>query len=164
MKRVIQMIMVLCIIGTFVQAQENTVEINILHTGDEHSWMRSFKPSRFTSTLQGGAANIYSWWLENEGYDPDTFLLLSSGDDWTGPAISTWFEGQPMVEAFNLMAYDASAIGNHEFDFGRDVMAQRFEEALYPYLAANIRDAVTGELADFATPYVILELKGYRWV
>ena len=41
-----------------------------------------------------GAANLLGLWREKEGYTPDgPFLILSGGDNWTGPAISTWFQG-----------------------------------------------------------------------
>ena len=65
-----------------------------------------------------------------------------------------------MIEVFNQMCDHASIIGNHEFDFGREAMAQRFAEADYPYLGANIRDKATGELADFAIPYALFEVSG----
>ena len=135
-----------------------TTTITLLNTADEHGWLQPFSPSGSKQTL-GGAANLYSWWQEDEQLD-DTVLILSGGDNWTGPAISTWFAGEPVVQVFNRMGYHASAIGNHEFDFGRVLMAQRFAEADYPYLAANIRDKTTGALADFAQPYAIFEVGG----
>jgi 5'-nucleotidase/UDP-sugar diphosphatase len=144
-------------------AQQNadTVAITIFHTTDEHGHLLPQVPLGSDNTF-GGAANVFSWLVEREGYDPDEHILLSGGDNWTGASISTWFEGIPMVQAFHLMGYDAAAIGNHEFDFGRDVMEHRLEEAEYPYVAANIRYAETGELADFAQPYVIKEVSGVR--
>jgi 2',3'-cyclic-nucleotide 2'-phosphodiesterase (5'-nucleotidase family) len=146
---------------TAAQDDDTLVTVSIIHTSDEHGWLEPTVPFGSDMTL-GGAANIYSWWVENEGYTPETHLLLSGGDNWTGPAISTWFNGASTMEVMNLMGYDASAIGNHEFDFGRDVMAERFSEANYPYLAANIRYADTGELADFAIPYAIQEVSGVQ--
>jgi len=138
---------------------DGLVTVTIINTSDEHGWLQPFIPYG-SSEIKGGAANVSGWWLQNENYDPDNMLLLSGGDNWTGPSISTWFEGEPVVEAFNLMDYDASAIGNHEFDFGREVMEQRFSEAKYPYLAANIRYADTGELVDFAQPYIVIDVNG----
>lgn len=106
--------------------------LTVLYTNDEHGWMEGREAGR-------GAANLMGLWREREGYTEDgSFLILSGGDHWTGPAISTWFEGEGMVEVMNAMDYDASAIGNHEFDFGLDNLQQRIEEANYPYLAANI--------------------------
>ena len=137
------------------QQGADTVAITIFHTTDEHGHLLPQVPLGSANT-HGGAANVFAWLLEKEGYDPEQHILLSGGDNWTGASISTWFEGIPMVQAFNLMGYDASAIGNHEFDFGRDQMEYRLEEAEYPYLAANVRYAATGELAEFAQPYVIM--------
>lgn len=108
-------------------------ELTVLYSNDEHGWMEGTEPGR-------GAANLLGLWREKEGYSEDgPFLLLSGGDHWTGPAISTWFEGEGMVEVMNAMDYDATAIGNHEFDFGLDNLQQRIRQANFPYLAANIR-------------------------
>ncbi|PCI80239.1 MAG: hypothetical protein COB20_03385 [SAR86 cluster bacterium] len=108
-------------------------ELTVLYSNDEHGWMEGREPGR-------GAADILGLWREKEGYSEDgPFLLLSGGDHWTGPAISTWFEGEGMVEVMNTMGYDASAIGNHEFDFGLDNLEQRVRQANFPYLAANIQ-------------------------
>lgn len=140
-------------------AQTDSVTITILNTSDEHGWLQPYTPNGSSETY-GGVGVLASWWREVEGYDPARFLVLSGGDNWTGPSISTWFEGEPMVEAFNLLGYNASAIGNHEFDFGREVMQQRFAEAEYPYLAANIRIKDTGEL--LAQPYAIFTVQGVQ--
>ena len=87
-----------------------------------------------------GAANMVGLWRQDFGYkENQNVLVLSGGDNWTGPAISTWFQGESMVEVMNVMGYDASVIGNHEFDFGLEVLQQRLGEAKFPYLSANIR-------------------------
>lgn len=144
-----------------VQAQDDVISIRFLNTADEHGWLESFTPFGSEDVL-GGAANVYSWWLETGDYDPANTLILSSGDNWTGPALSTWFQGEPTVQAFNRMGYTATAIGNHEFDFGRDILNQRIAESDYAYLGANIRYASSGELADFVQPYLITEISGVR--
>ena len=108
-------------------------ELTVLYSNDEHGWMEGREPGL-------GAAGLLGLWREKEGYlENGPFLLLSGGDHWTGPAISTWFEGEGMVEVMNAMGYDATAIGNHEFDFGLDNLEQRVRQANFPYLAANIQ-------------------------
>ena len=143
-------------------AGDSVRELTVLYTNDEHGWMEG--------TQEGNsAANLLGLWREKEGYSEDgPFLVLSGGDHWTGPAISTWFEGEGMVELMNSMAYDATAIGNHEFDFGLDNLQQRMEQADYPYLAANINwkpgaDSRIEEnnLIEFL-PSTILELNDLR--
>jgi 5'-nucleotidase/UDP-sugar diphosphatase len=106
--------------------------LTILYTNDEHGWMDGENEG-------GGAANLMGLWRQNEGYKPqDDFLILSGGDNWTGPAVSTWFQGQSMVEVMNSMNYAAATVGNHEFDFGLQNLKQRASEAQFPYLSANI--------------------------
>jgi 5'-nucleotidase/UDP-sugar diphosphatase len=128
----------------------------ILYTNDEHGWM---EPTATT----GGAAGLMGLWRQNEKYEEsEPYLILSGGDMWTGPAISTWFKGQSMVEVMNAMNYSAAAIGNHEFDFKIDVLNQRIAESTFPYLAANIKSKTTNAIPDFVTPYIVREVNGVK--
>lgn len=117
----------------------NLRRLTILYTNDEHGWMEGMEAGQ-------SAAHLYEMWQQEEGYYEDgPFLILSGGDNWTGPAISTWTEGESMVDVMNAMHYDASAVGNHEFDFGLEVIKARSVEADYPYLSANTRWRSSGE-------------------
>ena len=127
--------------------------ITILYTNDEHGWMSG-------TGENNSAANLAGLW-DKEGIGKDSHLLiLSGGDNWTGPSVSTWFHGQSMVEVMNAMGYDASAVGNHEFDFGLDVLKMRLAQASFPYLSANIRYRTDGRLPlDLGIlPYTIINL------
>jgi 5'-nucleotidase/UDP-sugar diphosphatase len=125
------------------------VSITVLYTNDEHGWMAGDGDN-------GGAATMMYLWTEEEGYTEDEpFLILSGGDTWTGPAISSWFDGESMVEVMNEMGYDAAAIGNHEFDYGLAGLQERSSQALFPFLSANIYQQDTETPATFALPYVI---------
>jgi len=141
----------------------SSIPITILHTNDEHGWLETYV-AYGSDTTEGGVANLMGRFREIEGYDPNdpdsTFLLLSAGDNWTGPSISTWFEGEPVVEVMNAMGYDVSVIGNHEFDFGRDTLNTRIAEADFPFLSANIYYTGTTDLADFVTPYITKTVNG----
>ncbi len=133
---------------------ENAVEVIILYTNDEHGWMEA-------TDTHGGAAGMMGLWRADEGYTEDgNFLILSGGDMWTGPAISTWFRGEPMIEVMNAMGYDAAAIGNHEFDFQVTGLNERREQADFLFLSANIRIRATGEIPDFAVPFTVIEVNG----
>lgn len=135
--------------------------LTILYTNDEHGWLvAQTDKDKGTS---GGAAEMLGLWQTREGYTADgPFLVLSGGDMWTGPAISTWFMGDPAVEAMNLMGYRAAAVGNHEFDFGLEVLRRHAREANFPYLAANLVERSTGEPPDFVRPFVIVEVAGIK--
>jgi 2',3'-cyclic-nucleotide 2'-phosphodiesterase (5'-nucleotidase family) len=133
------------------------VEIVVFHTTDEHGWLQ---PVVSNGYVVGGVANVYSWLTTRWGYDPTRHLLISGGDCWTGAAISTWFEGEPVVDAMNLMGYRAQTLGNHEFDFGQGVLRARGAQADYPLLGANVKFAATGEQVDFALPYTMTTVDG----
>lgn len=143
---------------SYFAQEEDIREFTLIYTNDEHGYMEGMSESR-------GAATLLQLWREELGYDPEgSFLLLSGGDNWTGPAISSWTAGESMVEVMNAMNYDASAVGNHEFDFGLDAFAQRAEQANYPYLSANTRwrrsDQVPTDLG--ILPYTLMEENGVR--
>ena len=48
----------------------------------------------------------------------DRLLLLDGGDLYQGASISNLLDGRPVSAAFDVMGYDAVALGNHEFDWG----------------------------------------------
>ncbi|MAT98940.1 MAG: hypothetical protein CL608_17490 [Anaerolineaceae bacterium] len=138
---------------TAVPPSDTIREITILYTNDEHGWMAG-------SQAGASAANLMGLWRTAEGYQPDSdnFLLLSGGDMWTGPAISTWFQGQSMAEVMNAMGYDAAAVGNHEFDFGLEALQTRAAESEFPFLSANIRTKSDGTTPEDLgiRPYTII--------
>lgn len=126
----------------------------ILYTNDEHGWIEETGEAE-------GAAKLTGLWKSREGYDPaGDFLILSGGDNWTGPAISTWFQGESTVDVMNAMGYGASVLGNHEFDFKVEGLRERLAQADFPYLAANIRSKASGSVPDFATPFVVRRVNG----
>ena len=131
-------------------------EIIIVHTNDEHGWLL---PKESADSYQGGAAYATARWVR-DGHDPrvegSNVLLLSGGDNSTGPAISTWFQGESTIEVMNGMGYRASAVGNHEFDFGQDILRERAAQASFPYLAANLFHEGTTDLVEMVRPYLLL--------
>ncbi|MGC9521238.1 MAG: bifunctional metallophosphatase/5'-nucleotidase [Anaerolineae bacterium] len=129
-----------------------TTTLTILYTNDEHGWMA---PTEDT----GGAAGMLRRWREEEGYTPNgPFLVLGGGDIWTGPALSTWFDGEPMVEVLNVMGYHAVAVGNHEFDYGLEGLRERAAEAEFAFLGANV--TAEGAPVNPILPYVIETVAG----
>jgi 5'-nucleotidase/UDP-sugar diphosphatase len=134
--------------------------ITIFYTSDEEGYL---EPISDKSKTYGGAANLMAA-LRQHGYNPDSdeALLLSGGDMWTGPAISSWFHGESAVQVANAMGYDAAALGNHEFDFGQEIIRANRTAAHFPFLSANAKVASTGKLLDFCQPYIIREMSGVR--
>ena len=87
-------------------------------------------------------------------------LLVDAGDLFQGTLESNLAEGADVIKAYNQLGYAASAIGNHEFDYGpegpavmikspdedpRGALKARANEARFPFLVTNILDATSGE-------------------
>lgn len=135
---------------------EKSDHLVILYTNDEHGWMEPYEE------YSGAAGMVASWEAREANTNPDAILKLSGGDMWTGPAISSWFEGESMVEVLNQMGYDAACIGNHEFDYDTDVLNIRLREMNFPLLGANVYLKGTNEHPTFLKPYIIKETLGIK--
>lgn len=68
-------------------------------------------------------------------------LLLDGGDMWQGTVASNLAFGRPVVNLYGMLGYAASALGNHEFDWGQDTLRARMREAPFAILGANVRYA-----------------------
>lgn len=65
-----------------------------------------------------------------------------------------------MAAAMNALGYDAMAVGNHEFNFGLDVLRRAQKDSSFPWLSANTR--LTGDGSPAFPEYVVKELGGVR--
>ena len=106
----------------------------------------------------GGIAQLATLIDEFRGAEPNVFLF-DAGDIFTG-ALAKLTQGEVSFELMNTMAYDAMAIGNHEFEYGWQVLAKQKQLVPFPVLAANI--FYTGTDIPFAPAYSIIERGGIR--
>ena len=91
-------------------------------------------------------------------------LLLDAGDYLQGNPLVNLGQGKNAVELMKLTGYDAAALGNHEFDFGLDVLRTRMAEASarpHPFLmlSANILNA---DGTPFALPSAVFTINGLK--
>lgn len=89
-----------------------------------------------------------------------SLLILSAGDNRTGDPVSDMYKpsGYPMVALMNQIGFDASAIGNHEFDVNS--LPALCPLSTFPYLCANITaDDSTGIRA---LPYKLFDVDGVK--
>jgi len=86
-------------------------------------------------------------------------LVLDAGNALLKPADTrATRSGQVMIEAMNMMRYDAMAIGPQDVAMGAAALRERIAQAAFPLLSANLI-VETGAL--FAEPYVLLPLAGH---
>ncbi len=65
-------------------------------------------------------------------------LLVDAGDATQGASFASISQGADVVRMMNEAGYDLMTAGNHEFDYGTDVLLENKEIAEFPILAANV--------------------------
>ncbi len=133
--------------------------VQILHTNDIHGRMEAERVRTGSASFEkGGVALLAALAAQLRGRAPDRSLLLDAGDAWQGAFISNENKGSAVVQVMNRMGYDAQALGNHDFDWGQDVLRARAGEAKFPFLAANVVEEATGVVPSFARAYIVKDV------
>jgi 2',3'-cyclic-nucleotide 2'-phosphodiesterase (5'-nucleotidase family) len=137
-------------------------ELQILQYSDWHGQLDPI--SIFGEGTFGGAAQLSTYFKQDEANNPNT-LIITGGDDFgASPPLSSFFNEVPAVLAQNLMGTDVSALGNHNFDKGVDHLQEMVDLAQYTYLGANLFDE-DGNLqtdVDGIEPYKIFHFPGIK--
>ena len=137
-------------------------QLVILHTNDTHSTIFPIN-DQLPDTVKagrGGFLRRMAMLKEERAKHPD-LLYFDSGDFFQGSAYFTMFKGDVEIGLMNQMGIDASTIGNHEFDFGLDNMAEMFRKATFPILCANYD--FTGTVMEGVTkPWIVIKRNGVK--
>ena len=84
---------------------------------------------------------------------PGRVVVLSGGDLFSGNPVVDHCDrpgkGYPIIDLMNRVGYRASAVGNHEFDYGQRALSDRIRQAAFPFLCANMH---VGEGAEIRQP------------
>ncbi len=111
-------------------------KLTILHTNDVHSRLDPFPMDGSRNQGLGGvaarAAIIQQ--IRNEGGE---VLLLDAGDIFQGTPYFNAYKGEPEIKAMSRMGYDASTMGNHDFDAGLENFATQLQHANFPIILSN---------------------------
>ncbi|TLG73924.1 5'-nucleotidase C-terminal domain-containing protein [Culicoidibacter larvae] len=105
-----------------------------------------------------GVAKVAGYLDTLRAQNPKTYFL-GSGDLFQGTAISNLTQGQVMNKSLKEMGMVASALGNHEFDWSRDMIADWASDGGYDFLASNIVYKDTQQPVEWAKPYKILQVE-----
>nr|XP_024218519.1 uncharacterized protein LOC112211301 [Halyomorpha halys] len=72
-------------------------------------------------------------------------IVLFSGDALSPSMLSTTNKGAQMIPVLNEVGTSCAVFGNHEFDFGLEVLSKRISETTFPWLMSNVVDNETGQ-------------------
>ena len=153
---------------------EAGVPIKIIAFNDFHGHLQA------PQTALGGAAYLASAVRHLKAQNPQHAVVSAGEMVGASPLLSALFLDEPTIEVFNHLAIDFNAVGNHEFDKGRDELLRlqhggcekftrrtpcqldgRFVGASFKFLAANVFRA-DGPTLFPATGMKVFEGPGYR--
>lgn len=129
-------------------------QVAVYHFNDFHGQV---EPVLRKGSAEGGLSRLVGLLRERKAQaaaNERTALVLFAGDLFTGTAFSTLFQGEPETTLLSQVGLNGATTGNHEWDFGAEVLRKRAEEASFPFLLCNVT-AEEGHAA-FWKPYTIL--------
>ena len=154
-------IYILLCAATLLHAQ-GAKELVILHTNDLHSTIEPLSQLLPDTMLRGRAGMMRcAAMVEQERQRNPHLLLLDSGDFSQGSPYYVFFQGKVEVALMNLMKYDAATLGNHEFDYGLDTLANRLAQAHFPIVCCNA-DFSNTPLRNIVKPYTVVRRNGVK--
>jgi len=142
--------------------------VSVVSTNDFHGALVGRVHSWSHGDMVGGAEWVTGYLNIVREENPGGVLFLDAGDMMQGTLISNYFDGASTIEAFNAMGVAAMAVGNHEFDWGQEVLQERYDQADFPFLGANVffkkqegnPDHGHGGRPHWVKPYVVREVNG----
>ncbi|MDI2587692.1 bifunctional 2',3'-cyclic-nucleotide 2'-phosphodiesterase/3'-nucleotidase [Psychrobacillus sp. NEAU-3TGS] len=143
--------------------EKDTVSLRILGTSDIHTNIVNYDYYKDTVSNSLGLAKTATL-IKNARKENSNTLLFDNGDAIQGTPLGSYKqsvdklvdgEEHPSVTAMELLGYDGATMGNHEFNYGLDYLDEVMDDANFPYVNANVRDAASGKL--LYKPYVLID-------
>ena len=134
--------------------KDPTVSVTVMGTSDLHGYIENwdyFTNAEYDDAAHNdvGLAKIST--LVNQvraDRGEESTLLIDNGDTIQGTSLTDYFanvepvtetgETHPMAAAMNAMDYDATTLGNHEFNYGLDYLDRVLKASPFPVVNANV--------------------------
>lgn len=143
-----------------VLVKKDLVRLTILYTNDIHSRIEPF-PSNDPKFADKGGFARRSAVVESIRKESDNVLLLDAGDIFQGTPYFNLYQGELEYKLMSLMKYDATTIGNHDFDLGIDNITKQMPHATFSFINCNY-DFSNTSLNNKIVPYKIYEKQGIK--
>jgi 2',3'-cyclic-nucleotide 2'-phosphodiesterase (5'-nucleotidase family) len=145
-----------------------TLRLDVLFTSDIHGRIdrgrATFMNPEFPPPLGGGAtiATYLDTVRTQAALAGRRVLLFDCGDSFQGTPLGASTRGGAIIEWMNRMGYDAAAIGNHDFDLGRENTERLSRMAEFPILCANLYEKSTGERVPWVRDHLMIEVEDMK--
>jgi len=143
-----------------IYARNETTKITILHTNDVHSRIDPFPNDGSRNAGKGGVA-ARSALIKSIRLSESNVLLLDAGDIFQGTPYFNYWGGELEIKMMSMMGYDASTMGNHDFDNGVEGFAKQLKHANFPILNANY-DFTDTAMEGKSKPFQIYTKEGLK--
>ncbi|RYY87145.1 MAG: bifunctional metallophosphatase/5'-nucleotidase [Chitinophagaceae bacterium] len=144
-----------------VETADAPRRLTILHTNDTHSRIDPFPMDGGKNQGLGGVA-ARSELIKKIRAQEENVLLLDAGDIFQGTPYFNIYKGEPEIKAMTAMGYDATTIGNHDFDAGLEALAlQLSNHAQFPLIVCNY-DFTGTPMEHLHAPYKIFRKGGLK--
>ncbi|WP_336922351.1 bifunctional metallophosphatase/5'-nucleotidase [Aquipuribacter sp. SD81] len=160
------------------RATPDQLELTVLATTDLHGrvqdwdYFRNAPYSERSGDATGLArvASVVESVRAEQG--EDRVLVVDNGDFLQGTPLTYFYAKQqpvtetglehPMAAAYDAIGYDAQVVGNHEYNYGLDLLQAYEDDVEHPVLGANVVDAETGE--PYHAPYTLkrVSVRGHK--
>lgn len=141
---------------------DDRIHLTVFHTNDIHGWIMARNAGRMDARdpkrKVGGFAALAARVRAHRGPK----LLLDAGDWFQGTPEGGLTEGRAVIDLFGAAGFDATAVGNHDFDFGEKTLKALAARSRVPVLSANIYQESTGRRVPYLQPHLLKEVGGVR--
>lgn len=154
MKRIFVLLWLL--VGMPGLAQEQPVKVTLLQLNDVYSISPVDKGG-----ANGGFDRVETIRQKVVKDNPNTVFVM--GGDTLSPSVaSNLFKGAQMIEGWNAVHLDVAVLGNHEFDFGDEILIERMRESKFVWLGSNVLSKKSGKTFNDLPSTLVKEIGGVK--
>lgn len=159
-KHILASAILLSLSGYAIAADGDIVDVTILGTSDIHGHFMPWDYASDKLNMKGSLSQIATK-VKTIRDQQENVILVDAGDTIQGNFVETFKDEptDPMMLGFNEMKYDIWVLGNHEFDFGLDVLNRSLTQFKGTSLAGNIKRE---DGNPFLPAYKIIEKNGIK--
>jgi 2',3'-cyclic-nucleotide 2'-phosphodiesterase/3'-nucleotidase len=156
----------------------HTAEITLLATTDLHGRVQDwdyfrnapYSESSGNATGLARVGSVVDSVRAQKG--AENVVVVDNGDALQGTPLTYYYASQepvtetgvehPMAAAYDAIGYDAQVVGNHEYNYGLDLLDAYIDDVDHPVLGANVMDVATGR--PYHQPYTLkrIEVPGQK--
>lgn len=143
--------------SAFAYQAGKTYRFTVVHTNDTHGRFWENGHGEYGFAAEKAVIDAIK---KDVAAKNGSVILLHAGDFNTGVPESDVQQAKPDIEGMNRIGFEATVLGNHEFDNPQSVLKQQERWANFPFLSANVLYKNTGK--HFVKPYTILKKNGLK--